>query len=174
MPQLLRTQLTFAATGTAPSRARVFVRCTLTSWLLAHLVDDAELIVSELVTNAVKATGTTNPAATYCDLADLAVLAVQVRVRGESLFVEVWDADTDNPAQPPANDGRERADDLAEGGRGLVIVAALSKRYGVAALTTGGKVVWAELDAGPRIAGVPRMDPRPLPRGWRRTTTAPR
>lgn len=165
MSQLLRTQLKFAATWTAPSCSRMFVRCTLTSWLLPHLADDAELIVSELVTNAVKATGTTDPNASYADLRDLAILAVQVRVSGDALVIEVWDGDTGEPGEPPA------AGELAEGGRGLVIVAALSRRYGVTTPATGGKTVWAELDAGPDIASARQMRPAPLPRGWRQVPT---
>ena len=125
MPQLLRTHLKFAAKGSAPGCARKFVRCTLTSWLLPWLVEDAELIVSELVTNAVKATGTTDPNPTYAGLAKLALLAVQVRVTGASVFIEVWDADTDKPrdrpGEPPVFEAGVEGE-LAEGGRGLVVV----------------------------------------------------
>lgn len=173
MPQLLRTQFKFAATGTAPGCARMFVRCTLRSWLLASLLEDAELIVSELVTNAVRVTGMTDPNATYADLANLAIIAVQVRVSGESLFIEVWDADTDQPHESPAGEQSGAEGGLAEGGRGLLIVRHLSKRCGVMTLASGGKVVWSELDAGPEIANVPQMDPRPLPRGWRQIMNAP-
>lgn len=160
MSQLLRSQLKFAATWTAPSCARMFVRCTLNSWLLAHLADDAELIVSELVTNAVKATGT-DPNAPYTGLRNLAILAVRVRVSGDALVIEVWDGDANEPGEPT------EVEELAEGGRGLVIVAALSRRYGVTTLTTGGKIIWSELNAGPKVAAIPQVEPAPLPRGAR-------
>ena len=164
--QLLVNRLKFAATVTAPGCARVFVKHTLMSWLLPDLVHDAELIVSELVTNSVRATGITDPDPTYADLEDLALLGVQVRVCGESLFIEVWDDDREKPGQSLADI------DLDECGRGLVIVAALSKHYGVLWYKGGGKVIWAALDAGPDIAKVPQLRPDPLPRSYRRVVFA--
>lgn len=158
--QLLLNRLKFAATPTAPGCARAFVRHTLTSWLLPDLVPDAEVIVSELVTNSVRATGITASHPTYADLEGLALLAVQVRVSGESLFIEVWDDDRERPGTADR--------DPDECGRGLTIVGALSVHYGVSHLVPGGKVVWAELDAGAGIAAVPQMEPTPLPRGYRR------
>ncbi len=164
MTQLLVNCLKLAATATAPRCARMFVNHTLRSWLLAELVDDAELIVSELATNAAKATGTLNPHPTYADLEELAILAVRLRVTGDSLFIEVWDCDRANSADPPPTDK-----DPDEGGRGLRIVAALSKRYGTSTLLAGGKIVWAELDAGHGITTVcqkgrcRRLPPQPQP-----------
>lgn len=160
--QLLVNRLKFAATLTAPGCARVFVGHTLTSWLLPNLVHNAELIVSELVTNAVRATGITASDPTYSDLEGLALLAVQVRVSGESLFIEVWDDDREKPGHPSADI------DPDERGRGLIIVAALSKHHGVSQYKGGGKIVWAELHAGAEIATVPQFEPSPLPRGYRR------
>ncbi len=161
MAQLLLTRLTLAATSTAPSCARALVRCTLTSWLLGDLVEAAELIVTELATNAVQATGTTDPCPTYADLEHLAILAVQVRVTGDSLLIEVWDADEDKAAEPPPMEAGFVEGDIPERGRGLAIVRALSRRHGVRTLATGGKIVWAEMDAGPRIAAVPQIQPIP-------------
>lgn len=160
---LLVNRLKFAATVTAPRCARMFVNHALTSWLLADLVHDAELIVTELVTNAVNATGITDPDPTYADLESLALLAVQVRVTGGSLFIEVWDNDSDKAATSPPG-----GKDPDEGGRGLVIVGALSRRHGVSRLLNGGKVVWAALDAGSAIAEVAQIEPQPLPKGFRR------
>jgi anti-sigma regulatory factor (Ser/Thr protein kinase) len=163
--QLLVNRLKFAATLTAPRCARAFVRHTLTSWLLADLVDDAEAIVAELVTNAVQATGSTDPDPTYADLAELALLGVQVRVTGRSLFIEVWDDDREPPTPDTDTDPDER-------GRGLPIVRALSVGSGTWTSSRGGKVVWARLDAGPEIATVPQFRPTPLPRGYRRVVFA--
>lgn len=147
---------------TAPGCARAFVNHSLGSWSLPDLVNDAVLIVSELVTNAVRATGITDPNPTYADLEELALLAVQVRVSGESLFIEVWDDDREKPGHPSADL------DPDECGRGLVLVAALSKHYGVSRYNGGGKIVWAELDAGAEIASVCQHEPTPLPLGCRR------
>jgi anti-sigma regulatory factor (Ser/Thr protein kinase) len=161
--QLLVNRLKFAATLTAPGCARVFVNHTLKSWLLADRVDDAEAIVTELVTNAVQATGITDPHPTYADLERMALLGVQVRVSGSSLFIEVWDDDRETPDSPPAADT-----DPDERGRGFVIVRGLSVHYGVSSSRRGGKVVWAQMDAGAEIATVPQFQPTPLPRGYRR------
>lgn len=53
--------LTLAAVPTAARFARLFVRQRLSLWGLSRLICDAELVLSELVTNAMNATGTTNP-----------------------------------------------------------------------------------------------------------------
>lgn len=158
----------------------MFVRCTLQGWLLGDLVEDAELIVSELVTNAVAATGITAPGHTYADLHDLSLIAVQVRVTGDSVFVEVWDDNSDEPTMCPDDESdvpttltASDEDGLAEGGRGLLIVRELSKGFGVTTLARNGKIVWAELDAGHEIARVPQMELRPLPAGFRQVMLAP-
>lgn len=54
-------QLDLAALPTAVSCSRVFTKLTLTKWGATSIVDDAPLVVSELVTNAVRATGITDP-----------------------------------------------------------------------------------------------------------------
>ena len=165
--QLLVNRLKFAATVTAPSCARVFVEHTLRSWLLPGLVDDARVIVSEIVTNAVQATGITDPHPTYADLEDLALLGVQVRVWDRTLFIEVWDDDREKPPGAVAADA-----DPDEHGRGLVIVGGLTSRHGFSRLPGQGKIVWAALDAGSDIAEVPQLRPAPLPRGYRRMVFA--
>ena len=161
MSQLLVSRLKFAATATAPRCARVFVGRTLQSWLLTEVSQDAELVVSELVTNAVKATGTLSPHPPYADGERLAIVGVQVRVTGEAVFVEVWDRDSELPVAPPVGEG---AADTDEGGRGLSIVGALSRRYGVTRPQTGGKVVWAELPAAQPVRTPP---PPSFPQGSR-------
>jgi anti-sigma regulatory factor (Ser/Thr protein kinase) len=163
--QLLVSRLKFAATATAPRCARVFVGRTLQSWLLTEVLDDAELVVSELVTNAVKATGTVSPHQPYAEGERLAIVGVQVRVSGAAVFVEVWDRDSDKPVAAPCAGGAAVTD---EGGRGLAIVGTLSRRYGVVRPSTGGKVVWAELPA----ATLPRTPAPPtLPHGSRLVPT---
>jgi anti-sigma regulatory factor (Ser/Thr protein kinase) len=87
-------------------------------WGLNGLASDSELLVSELVTNAVKATAGRDEA------------AVRLRLSGGSarVLIEVWDAD---PRAPASEDLGERGtpDPQQEGGRGLFLVAALSARW---------------------------------------------
>jgi hypothetical protein len=54
------------------------------------------------------------------------------------LLIEAWD-------QSPLDPEPQAADAAAEGGRGLMIVAALSRRWGCERTDTQHKVVWAEL-----------------------------
>lgn len=91
-------------------------------------------------------------------VAELAVNAVQHgRVRGRDfrlrlaldddgrLRIEVIDARFDRLPPGPAR----KADDMAETGRGLVIVRALADRWGVESRPTPCKTVWAELNLVP-------------------------
>lgn len=96
---------------------------TLRSCGAVGALDDVLLVSSELVTNAVRATGS---------------VAVQLRIAGPSLYVEVWDGVPGVPEVRPL-------DGDAEGGRGLRLVEALATRWGVCRPQAGGKVVWAEL-----------------------------
>ncbi|MEV0387968.1 ATP-binding protein [Nonomuraea sp. NPDC050643] len=103
--------------------ARRLVRAHLVSWGLGSCCDLAELLVSELVTNAVRYA---------CGLVRLRVVVADGLVRCE---VE------DGAPQLPCP--REAADD-EEGSRGLALVAGLSRRWG-SARTRAGKVVWFEV-----------------------------
>ncbi|MEV6960230.1 SpoIIE family protein phosphatase [Streptomyces sp. NPDC051207] len=106
----------------AVREARALVDRQLTRWGLAHLTHGTALIVSELVTNAVRYGGK-GP--------------VQVRLlRGESLVCEVTDHSNSSPRI-------RRAGTSEEGGRGLFLVARFSHAWG-ARYRTQGKTVWAE------------------------------
>ena len=140
------TFLTLAAIPTAVRCSRQFVRLALKRWGLAALAEDAELVVSELVTNAVQASGVTDPEAAWGDLGRLATIQVRVLMYRAGIVIEVWDRDPGTPA------GHDAASD-EEGGRGLMIVTALCKEWDYFCASRGGKVVWAEL-AVP--AGLPR------------------
>jgi anti-sigma regulatory factor (Ser/Thr protein kinase) len=131
--------LRLSAVLTAVSLSREFVRQTLQQWQLKEHIDSAELIVSELVTNAVKMTGIPDPEPKWSDIKGHHLIGVQVRIVDRSLYVEVWDSGTGSPVVP------EQSPD-AEGGRGLFLVETLSKRWDVYRPRSGGKVVWAELD----------------------------
>ncbi|MFG2127847.1 SpoIIE family protein phosphatase [Streptomyces sp. NPDC048751] len=103
-------------------RAREYARGQLLSWGLEALVDTAELLVSELVTNALR----------YGE--------GEIRLRlllDRTLVCEVWDSGLVQPR-------RRRARDTDEGGRGLQLVGLLSAAWG-SRRTPHGKTVWFEL-----------------------------
>jgi PAS domain S-box-containing protein len=115
--------MTFAADPRAAGRARRAVREALETAGAAQLRDVAELVVSELVTNAVVHAGT----------------QMQVRITAEptAVRVEVGDGSHHLPV-------RRRWAETAGTGRGLRIVDEHVDRWG-ADLTERGKVVWFEI-----------------------------
>ncbi len=115
-----------AAELTSARRARLLVRRRLRRWGLAELVPMAELLASELVTNAVR----------------YAHGAIALRlVREGGLVCEVLDDSAALPRLRHAGDDDER-------GRGLQVVSQLAQRWG-ARRTPTGKVVWCELPLPP-------------------------
>ncbi|MFJ8755168.1 SpoIIE family protein phosphatase [Streptomyces sp. NPDC102441] len=106
----------------APGRARRLARRALSRWGLDDLSDEVELLVSEVVTNAVR----------------YAERPVTLRLlRTDILRCEVGD---DSPQLPR----QRRARETDEGGRGLFLVNRLARRWGATRLSTG-KVVWFEM-----------------------------
>ncbi len=144
--------IVLAARPSAVGLARLMVAAAVRRWGLAGIAEESALIVSELVTNAVKATGSVADTLTWDQLRDVGMIKVQV-ARGDScLMVEVWDSDP--AALPELTD----APGEAESGRGLVLVDALSARWGHYRMR-GGKVVWASVDVPPlpvTAAGLPQ------------------
>lgn len=152
-PVPLGNFLTLSAEPNAVRLSRVLVSITLLRWGLKRLDDDAELVVSELVTNAVQASKSTRD--------DPALIHVRVSHLGTSVVVEVWDRDLTPPAMQDVGGD-------AESGRGLMIVEALAARWGYYLSIGSGKVVWAELDIPPRLltaVGLPIRIPEPISRG---------
>ncbi|MFJ7189696.1 ATP-binding protein [Streptomyces bacillaris] len=150
-PHLLYvTSLRLAAVPSAVGRSRVFIRQTLQHWRLPDYIDVVELVVSELVTNAIEATGTTAPQPKWTAITDEDVIGVQLRIIDARLYVEVWDRSTGAPV-------RKHPDDDAEGGRGLLLIEAMTEHWDVYQSEVGGKIVWAELSL------VEPPKPRPLP-----------
>jgi len=96
------TFLTLAATPTAVSCSRQLVHLTLNRWGLAALIEDAELVMSELVTNSVEATGLTDAKPRWADLGDLATIEVRVLLYQTGIIIEVWDRDPTAPVQRDA------------------------------------------------------------------------
>ncbi len=147
----LRSYLELGALPTAVPCARLHARHVLREWGLNGLAPDSELLVSELVTNAVTATAGHDEA------------AVRLRLSGDStrVLIEVWDAD---PRPPTPKDLGEYGtpDPQDEGGRGLFLVTALSTRWGwYPTRGPAGKVVWCEtrtlwlFPGGPGSADLP-------------------
>lgn len=119
------------------ARARRLVRGQLASWGLASVTETVELLVGEVVTNAIR----------HADgrRAELRL------VRAESLVCEVADDDHTLPTLLDTS-----GDD--EAGRGLRVVSALSREWGTSR-TAGGKTVWFEL-ALPRAGAAARAGHR--------------
>jgi anti-sigma regulatory factor (Ser/Thr protein kinase) len=137
----LVSELELDATGEAPAGARRHLTKVLAAWAVPReLAAEAELICSELVTNAVQATR---------KLAEERPVALRLLANAERLVVEVWDC---HPGAPV----RRFAADDAERGRGLAIVAGLSDRWGSRRLGPRAKAVWAELPLPPHPAMTPR------------------
>jgi anti-sigma regulatory factor (Ser/Thr protein kinase) len=131
-PWILRTHLELAALPTAVPCARLHVRSIAREWGLADQADVSELVVSELVTNAVQASDRLKARA---DLAIVPVVRISVSSDGESLMLRVWDASPDMPVRKdPSLD--------QDGGRGLMLVDSLAKEWGTY-YKADGKVVWA-------------------------------
>ncbi|MFL4908053.1 SpoIIE family protein phosphatase [Streptomyces sp. MMS24-I2-30] len=106
-------------------RARAAVGEQLHEWGLSRLAGSAELLVSELVTNAVRHSHSR---------------PVQLRlVRGETLLCEVDDDDHTLPTLLSAGP-------QDESGRGLRVVSTLAREWGTSR-TNAGKTVWFELTA---------------------------
>ncbi|MBM9507808.1 ATP-binding protein [Actinacidiphila acididurans] len=128
------------AVPSAAAMARIFVRQALRTWNLDRLGDDAELVVSELVTNAVKATEAASSAlGMYGMAADMVV--IEIAAHDDTLRIAVEDSSRQRPAL-------QVVDGDAEGGRGLFLVEALCIRWD-ALLLDNGKVTWAELPLTP-------------------------
>ncbi len=111
------------------ARSRRIVAQTLEQVGLDELTEDAELVTSELVGNALLHTDSD--------------VRVSIGIDGDTVRVEVHD---DSPVLPvPGVLGAE-----AMSGRGLILVEQLTHRWGVTRVPGSGKNVWFEL-----VAGVP-------------------
>ncbi|MEV4616370.1 SpoIIE family protein phosphatase [Kitasatospora sp. NPDC049258] len=137
-----RAAATFEPVGRSAAAARGFVREALQGWGLPEVVDDAVVLVSELVTNAVVHAGT---AAEVCCLREDGSIRIEVTdrhpERGLPAFANVPGPASDRYADP---DG--------EGGRGLLMCSALSERWGVE-YSAGRKTVWFRLALPEQVRG---------------------
>lgn len=128
----LQTFLEFGALPTAVPCARYHTRQVLWEWHLAAQAESAELLVSELVTNAIAASRATSPDS-----------PVRLWLLSDSARILILVQD-DSP-HPPV---RTELETSAEGGRGLLLVEAISSQWDWYVREPGGagKVTWAIMD----------------------------
>ncbi|MGW3955893.1 ATP-binding protein [Streptomyces sp. NPDC004752] len=131
------------ATPTSVGAARRAVRALLTRWGTDDEVrDNAVIVTSELVTNAVTHSASERIACRLHSTADRLRIEVEDQNRAAAL---------PTPRQPDPDD---------QSGRGLLLVAALSRDWGVTGTRRSARVVWAELATAPDAApsSVPHPD----------------
>ena len=124
----LQDFLELGALVSAVPCARLHARQVLWEWGIGNLGDSAELLVTELITNAVTASREAGR-----------VSAVRLWLLSDSaqILILVWDA---SPRPPVLTD----AGDEAEHGRGLMLVDAVSEQWGwYSREDSDGKFVWA-------------------------------
>lgn len=138
-----RAAATFEPVGRSVATARAFVRDTLQGWGCADIVDDAVVLTSELVTNAVVHAGT---AADVLCLRDDGGVKISVADRYPEREI------------PLQNAGQVVVHPDREGGRGLLLCGALASRWGVE-YTAAQKHVWFQLDLPERPAGTRSAGP---------------
>jgi anti-sigma regulatory factor (Ser/Thr protein kinase) len=123
-----------AALPTAPGCARTFAAATVSVWEMPELIDSVQLVVSELVANAVTASLHAGPGG------EAGVISIRLLTDHARVVIEVWDQAAGTPVI------REAADELGESGRGLMLVDAISAQWGWRPLLErSGKCVWAVL-----------------------------
>jgi anti-sigma regulatory factor (Ser/Thr protein kinase) len=134
----------------------------INTWGLAELTETAELLVSELVTNAVQASEDLDPEAAeryarhpyavkYQDLIKVSCVRLRISSDGRRLLIEVWDRNP-NPPVTAELDGDGLPNLESEAGRGLFLVGAYATQWGWyypadrdlsnGTRSESGKVVW--------------------------------
>ncbi len=138
-----RAAASFDPVSRSVATARSFVRDTLQGWGFADIVDDAVVLTSELVTNAVVHAGTS---------ADVLCLRTEDGAR-----IEVADRYPEREIPLQGNHINMGNPDR-EGGRGLQLCAAMASRWGVE-YTSTHKQVWFQLDLPDRPVGTRTAGP---------------
>jgi anti-sigma regulatory factor (Ser/Thr protein kinase) len=133
--------LALVALPTSPFWARQYIRSFLESCkgMSDDTAETAELLVSELVTNAVRFTGNPVRPLRYSERANASLISLSIRHFREGLLIEVYDTDSNPPIQL-------RPDEYTESGRGLMLVEAVSKEWSYFFPPGGGKVVYCFLE----------------------------
>lgn len=128
--------LKLAATKNAPYWARRLVVDVLEGWRMSDLRENAQLLTSELVTNAVNAV----ERMPFDPIRRVRMVKVNVYTDYRCVLVEVWDPTNDVPAV------QNMVPDDVEGGRGLFLVDTIAKEWGYYFTRGGGKIVWCLLE----------------------------
>jgi Histidine kinase-like ATPase domain len=137
-PWPLRSYLELGALPTAPGCARSHARLIVAEWELAGLADAVELVVSELVTNGVRASA----ALTHSRFegrwaAGVPPVRLWLQSNSRKVLIKVWDGSDRLPES-------RMPDCEAEGGRGLAVIEALCSDCGLfRPEQSSGKVIWA-------------------------------
>jgi anti-sigma regulatory factor (Ser/Thr protein kinase) len=151
-PWPLASYLELGALPAAVASARSHTKAMLAEWGLARqgdLPEIAELLVSELLTNAY---------ATTVDHQLGTPIRLRLATDRTALLIEVWDG---NPVPPPFP-AHKAPPTQAETGRGLFLIQALSTRWSwYSSRYLPGKVIWAQVAAG--AAKCPAAEPSPRP-----------
>jgi anti-sigma regulatory factor (Ser/Thr protein kinase) len=140
----LRSQLEFGPLPGAIPCARLHARLVVREWGLADLADPVELIVSELVTNALRASP---GGGGYPPAGSPQPIGLRLGSDRREVLVEVWDGSPGPPAMGQASEESET-------GRGLLMVQAMSRRWGYYYPAAGTlppaavKAVWALIGPG--------------------------
>ena len=122
---LAEVRVPLTAEGGSCARARQVVREAAASWGLSEdLADDAQLVVTELVSNGIDH--------------GRGLITLTVRRKAGGMLIEVHDESPHEPVLRPVDTSSAR-------GRGIQLVQALSVSWGTAP-DGGGKVVWAQLE----------------------------
>lgn len=143
--------LTLIALPNAAYWARRHTEDVLKRWSACVAVGDAKLVITEFISNAVKATGTLDVrqqkayaeaplAVPYTEVTQLKWVRLRLSYGRAVLLIEVWDSSDEPPVE-------QLPDFESEGGRGLFVVRAHCDKWGWYPAQGGGKVVWAELRA---------------------------
>ena len=125
----------FPLQATTPRRARRHTVEFARRWGLDPVVEPAELLVSELMTNAFEATRSCAALRRQNPALAAAPLQLRLAVEHGRLRIEVRDQDP----RPPIPDDPQPYE---ERGRGLLLVETFSHRWGYHRLPNGGKAVW--------------------------------
>lgn len=128
LPETRTANRTLVRNIHAPFAARRFARTMMMAWRLPELSGPAELVTSELASNAFQ-----HGAGVSIDVRLICCNGV--------VTVKIWDADSDHYPIMSC------ADPMEESGRGLVLVDALSLKWGSYRADPAGKVVWAAIGA---------------------------
>jgi anti-sigma regulatory factor (Ser/Thr protein kinase) len=109
----------------ASRQAHKVLEWALSDWRVHDSpADDAHIVLGELVTNALAHS--------------MDVFGLALRLHGDQIHIEVWDRTDATPEI-------RQLDELAINGRGMFLVDALSKEWGVRPERAGGKTVWARI-----------------------------